>query len=166
MRYRENKLLTYVKELPAYKKDRPIASPSSRACSLSSASRPSPNSTLPTSPSSPSSSRSRPGRDRLNFLTGFAAGIVSYTGLIYWVVVAMNTYGGISMPFSRADALPFCALPFPLHRAASPGSSPFFDDRLHIPSASQRPPCLGAPGILQGRFPVGLPLVVPRPFAV
>ncbi len=40
------------------------------------------------------------GKDRLNFLTGFTAGIVSYTGLIYWVVVAMNTYGGISIPFA------------------------------------------------------------------
>jgi apolipoprotein N-acyltransferase len=35
-----------------------------------------------------------------NFLKGFAAGVVCYVGLIYWVVVAMNRYGGISLPLS------------------------------------------------------------------
>jgi len=34
---------------------------------------------------------------RRNFISGFIAGIVSYLGLIYWVVVAMNLYGGIDI---------------------------------------------------------------------
>lgn len=35
-----------------------------------------------------------------NFLTGFAFGIMAYTGLVYWVIVAMNTYGGIAVPLA------------------------------------------------------------------
>jgi apolipoprotein N-acyltransferase len=31
------------------------------------------------------------------FLLGFITGVVSYLGLIYWVVVAMHTYGGIDI---------------------------------------------------------------------
>lgn len=31
------------------------------------------------------------------FIPGFITGIVTYLGLIYWVVVAMNTYGGIDI---------------------------------------------------------------------
>ena len=108
---------------------------------------------------------SKPGKDRLNFLTGFAAGIVSYTGLIYWVVVAMNTFGGISMPFSVVTLCLF-VLYLSLFTGCFTWLISFLDDRLHIPFFSQRPPCLGAPGIPQGRSPVGLPLVVPRPFAV
>lgn len=42
----------------------------------------------------------REGEGGHNFLMGFATGIVCYLGLVYWVVVAMNGYGGISVPFS------------------------------------------------------------------
>ena len=37
---------------------------------------------------------------RLSFMRGFAAGIVAWLGTIYWVVVAMNQYGGINIPLS------------------------------------------------------------------
>jgi apolipoprotein N-acyltransferase len=37
---------------------------------------------------------------RQAFLSGFGAGIVAFTGLIYWVVVSMNTYGGLSPALS------------------------------------------------------------------
>ena len=40
------------------------------------------------------------GKHRQNFLVGFATGTMAYTGLVYWVVVAMNTYGGISIPLA------------------------------------------------------------------
>src|SRR5271157_1710675 len=40
------------------------------------------------------------GKHRQNFLVGFATGIMAYAGLVYWVVVAMNTYGGISIPLA------------------------------------------------------------------
>ncbi len=41
-------------------------------------------------------------RDNLliSFKRGFAAGIVAYLGTIYWVVVAMNHYGGMGIPLS------------------------------------------------------------------
>jgi apolipoprotein N-acyltransferase len=42
----------------------------------------------------------RPGAGRRNFLAGFITGVVGYTGCVYWVVVAMNAYGGISAPFA------------------------------------------------------------------
>lgn len=42
----------------------------------------------------------RTGEGGHNFLAGFFTGIVSYAGLVYWVVVAMNAYGGISGPFA------------------------------------------------------------------
>ncbi len=37
---------------------------------------------------------------RAAFLRGFLAGLASYLGLIYWVTVAMNRYGGIPLPLS------------------------------------------------------------------
>lgn len=37
---------------------------------------------------------------RSSFFSGYVAGIVSYLGLIYWVFVAMNRYGGIDIPLS------------------------------------------------------------------
>ncbi len=40
------------------------------------------------------------GKHRQNFFTGFLTGILAYTGLVYWVVIAMNTYGGISIPLA------------------------------------------------------------------
>jgi apolipoprotein N-acyltransferase len=41
-------------------------------------------------------------RDRplQNVVAGLTTGVVAYTGLVYWVVVAMNTFGGISMPLA------------------------------------------------------------------
>ena len=50
MRYREKKLLHYATQHAAYKEIVSIASACSRACCLSSASRPSPFSSLPTLP--------------------------------------------------------------------------------------------------------------------
>ncbi len=40
------------------------------------------------------------GNLRLSFFRGFAAGVVAWLGTIYWVVVAMNQYGGINIPLS------------------------------------------------------------------
>ncbi|HVN23714.1 MAG TPA: apolipoprotein N-acyltransferase [Syntrophorhabdales bacterium] len=39
-------------------------------------------------------------KPRDNFLAGFITGIMAYAGLVYWVVIAMNTYGGISIPLA------------------------------------------------------------------
>ncbi|HAR94696.1 MAG TPA: apolipoprotein N-acyltransferase, partial [Deltaproteobacteria bacterium] len=37
---------------------------------------------------------------RQSFLRGFVTGLVAFTGLVYWVVVSMNTYGGLSPTLS------------------------------------------------------------------
>jgi apolipoprotein N-acyltransferase len=37
---------------------------------------------------------------RRSFMDGYVAGIVAFTGLVYWVVVSMNTYGGLTPALS------------------------------------------------------------------
>jgi apolipoprotein N-acyltransferase len=37
---------------------------------------------------------------RFSFFSGYVTGVVSYLGLIYWVVIAMNRYGGIDISLS------------------------------------------------------------------
>lgn len=37
---------------------------------------------------------------RRSFMSGFVAGVVAFTGLVYWVVISMNTYGGLSPALS------------------------------------------------------------------
>jgi len=41
----------------------------------------------------------------ISFMAGMITGIVSYTGLLYWVVIAMNRYGGIDITLSFAILL-------------------------------------------------------------
>jgi apolipoprotein N-acyltransferase len=96
------------------------------------------------------------GRDRLNFLTGFTAGIVSYTGLIYWVVVAMNTFGGISMPFSVVTLCLF-VLYLSLFTACFTWLISFLDDRLHIPFFLSAPPAWVLLEYLRGVLLSGFP---------
>lgn len=96
------------------------------------------------------------GKDRLNFLTGFTAGIVSYTGLIYWVVVAMNTFGGISMPFA---ALTLCL--FVLYLSLFTGCFTWLisllENRLHIPLILSAPPAWVLLEYLRGVLLSGFP---------
>ena len=96
------------------------------------------------------------GRDRLNFLTGFTAGVVSYTGLIYWVVVAMNTFGGISMPFSVVTLCLF-VLYLSLFTACFAWLISFLDDRLHIPFFLSAPPAWVLLEYLRGVLLSGFP---------
>jgi apolipoprotein N-acyltransferase len=44
-------------------------------------------------------------RKKHNFAVGFFAGVLCYLGLVYWVVVAMNTYGGITVPLALLTLL-------------------------------------------------------------
>ena len=96
------------------------------------------------------------GKDRLNFLTGFIAGIVSYTGLIYWVVVAMNTFGGISMPFSVLTLCLF-VLYLSLFTGCFTWLISFLDDRLHIPLSLSAPPAWVLLEYLRGVLLSGFP---------
>ncbi len=96
------------------------------------------------------------GKDRLNFLTGFTAGIVSYTGLIYWVVVAMNTYGGISIPFAVLTLCLF-VLYLSLFTACFTWLISFLNDRLRIPFFLSAPPAWVLLEYLRGVFLTGFP---------
>jgi apolipoprotein N-acyltransferase len=44
---------------------------------------------------------------RFSFFSGYVTGVVSYLGLIYWVIIAMNRYGGINIPLSALILLLF-----------------------------------------------------------
>ncbi len=46
---------------------------------------------------------------RFSFFSGYVAGVVSYFGLIYWVIIAMNRYGGIDISLSFLILLLFVA---------------------------------------------------------
>jgi apolipoprotein N-acyltransferase len=98
----------------------------------------------------------KPGKNRLNFLTGFTAGIVSYTGLIYWVVFAMNTFGGISMPFSVLTLCLF-VLYLSLFTACFTWLISFLDNRLHIPLFLSAPPAWVLLEYLRGVLLSGFP---------
>ena len=96
------------------------------------------------------------GKNRLNFLTGVTAGIVSYTGLIYWVVVAMNTFGGISIPFSVVTLCLF-VLYLSLFTACFTWLISFLDNRLHIPLFLSAPPAWVLLEYLRGVLLSGFP---------
>jgi apolipoprotein N-acyltransferase len=76
---------------------------------------------------------------RRNFLVGFVAGIVCYTGLVYWVVVAMNTYGGISIPLSILTLF-LLVLYMAVYVGSFTWSISFLRDRLGVPFYLTAPP--------------------------
>jgi apolipoprotein N-acyltransferase len=71
------------------------------------------------------------GKGRHNFLAGFSAGIVCYAGLVYWVVVAMNSYGGIGIPFSLC-ALGLLVLYLALYTGCFTWLTALSEDRFRI----------------------------------
>src|SRR5665647_846295 len=44
---------------------------------------------------------------RFSFFSGYITGVVSYLGLIYWVIIAMNHYGGMDIFLSALVLLLF-----------------------------------------------------------
>ena len=73
-----------------------------------------------------------------NFLVGFLSGGVAYMGLVYWVVVAMNTYGGISPPLALL-ALLLLAAYLALYTGSFALSIAWLEEKMAIPL------CLSAP---------------------
>lgn len=96
------------------------------------------------------------GRVRLNFLSGFIAGIVSFGGLVYWVVVAMNTFGGISIPLSLATLF-LLVLYLSLFTGCFTGLIGLLRDRLGIPFALSAPPAWVLLEYLRGILLSGFP---------
>ncbi len=72
------------------------------------------------------------GNHRANFITGFIAGTATYTGLVYWVVVAMNTYGGISTPLAVL-ILALLVLYLALYTGLITWLCPWLEERFRVP---------------------------------
>ncbi len=73
-----------------------------------------------------------PGRHGKNFLAGFWTGVLAYTGLVYWVIVAMNTYGGISIPLAVL-VLALLVLYLALYVGLATWVSPWLEASLRVP---------------------------------
>ena len=72
------------------------------------------------------------GKHRQNFLSGFSAGAVACTGLVYWVVIAMNTYGGISIPLAVL-ILALLVLYMALYVGLATWLAPWLETSLRVP---------------------------------
>jgi len=66
------------------------------------------------------------------FLAGMITGIISYTGLLYWVVIAMNRYGGIDIGLSVVILI-LLVLYLSLYTACFTLSITYLHQRLSIP---------------------------------
>jgi apolipoprotein N-acyltransferase len=71
-------------------------------------------------------------RPMQGFTIGLITGIVSYTGLVYWTIVAMNKYGGIGLFFSFL-ALLLLVLYLSLYTAFFGLAVVFLKQRLAVP---------------------------------
>ncbi len=69
---------------------------------------------------------------RLSFFRGCAAGVVAWLGTIYWVVVAMNQYGGINIPLSILILVLFVAY-LSLYSGVFTLSCAFLEKRASVP---------------------------------
>jgi apolipoprotein N-acyltransferase len=69
---------------------------------------------------------------RSSFFSGYVTGVVSYLGLIYWVFVAMNRYGGISIPLSVLILLLF-VLYLSSYTGIATLSCAWFEKRFSVP---------------------------------
>jgi apolipoprotein N-acyltransferase len=96
------------------------------------------------------------GEHRHNFTVGFIAGVVSYAGLVYWVVSAMHGFGGMSIPLSL-----FALLLLVLYLALYTGFLTWLvsrlDDRLGIPFYLSAPPLWALLEYLRGLLLTGFP---------
>lgn len=72
------------------------------------------------------------------FFLGFVTGVVSYLGLIYWVVVAMNTYGGIDI-FTSTLILVLFVLYLSLYTGCFAALVSWMETRLSIPAYLSAP---------------------------
>ena len=69
---------------------------------------------------------------RHTFISGFIAGIVSYLGLVYWTVIAMNRYGGIDIYLSSLILL-LLVLYLSIYTGCFTISVSYLEKRLSIP---------------------------------
>ncbi len=79
------------------------------------------------------------GAFRNNFFVGFLTGLVAYLGLVYWVVVAMNTYGGIGIPLSLLTLF-LLVLYLALYTGCFTWLISYLEDRFRVPLYLSAPP--------------------------
>ncbi len=96
------------------------------------------------------------GEHRHNFTIGFIAGIVSYAGLVYWVVVAMHGFGGMSIPLSLF-ALLLLVLYLSLYTGCFTWLVSYLDARLGVPFYLSAPPLWALLEYLRGLLLTGFP---------
>jgi len=69
---------------------------------------------------------------RFSFFSGYVTGVVSYFGLIYWVIIAMHRYGGINITLSALILLLF-VLYLSCYTGLFALSCAFLEKRFSIP---------------------------------
>ena len=69
---------------------------------------------------------------RRNFICGFVTGLTAYLGLIYWVVIAMNRYGGIDI-FTSFLIMLLLALYMAFYIAVFSVSVPYLEEKFSVP---------------------------------
>ena len=69
---------------------------------------------------------------RHNFICGFVAGLTSYLGLVYWVVIAMSRYGGIDV-FTSFSIMLLLACYLSFYVASFAASVPYLEEKFSMP---------------------------------
>jgi len=93
---------------------------------------------------------------RGSFIKGFASGVVTYLGLIYWVIVAVNKYGGINIYLSLLILLLFVVY-MAVYTACFTLGIAFFQRRFSIPFYISAPPAWVVLEYLRGTLLTGFP---------
>lgn len=94
----------------------------------------------------------------LSFKRGFVTGMIAYIGLIYWVVVAMNRYGGINIPISIFILLLF-ALYLSLYMGMFAFACAFLEKKISVPIYLSAPAVWVILEYLRGTVMTGFPWV-------
>lgn len=90
------------------------------------------------------------------FVPGFIAGVVAFLGLIYWVIIAMNTYGGIDLLTSALILLLF-VLYLSLYTGAFTYIIFIMDNSLSVPTYLSGPVVWTLLEYLRGILLTGFP---------
>ena len=93
---------------------------------------------------------------RHNFLMGFITGVVSHTGHIYWVVIAMNRYGGIDI-YTSVLIMLLLVLYISLYIGCFTASSSYLESKLSIPLFLSAPFVWVLLEYIRGVFLTGFP---------
>lgn len=91
-----------------------------------------------------------------NFLRGFTAGIVAYCGLLYWVVAAMNRYGGLDIWTSTSIML-LLVLYVSSYTGVFTLLVPLLERRLNVPFYISAPPLWVLLEYVRGLLITGFP---------